>query len=233
MGDPGVRLGDFLANNGADLRYPDQVSTTVAEELEAEPERPASSSVVAWIALLAGLAVIVGALAGVFWSGVVDLPAYKILADGHAVISQDGLGQVVSADVWYVITGAMVGAGLGMVVWKWFRTTGWPSALLAVAAGLLAGLVCWKVGELIGPGSFDDRLARAQPGDLVPIALQLRSLSALAIWGFAAVAPVLLASSLGPDDEDPGPGRRPKKTELLEEPKAEVDEIGVLTTEGA
>jgi hypothetical protein len=103
--------------------------------------------------------------------------------------------------------------------------------VLAVAAGLLAGLVCWKVGELIGPGSFDERLAKAQPGDLVPIALQLRSWSALAVWGFAAVTPVLLASSLGPDEEDPGPRRRTKGAEPIAESKAEVDEIGVLTNE--
>lgn len=207
------------------------MSTTVTEELESTPDRPASSSVVAWIVLLAGLAVVVGALAAVFWSGIVDLPAYEIQSDGHAVIGEDGLGQVVAADVWYSITAALVGAGLGLVVWKWFRTTGWLSAVLAVAAGLLAGLVCWKVGELIGPGSFDERLAKAQPGDLVPIALQLRSWSALAVWGFAAVTPVLLASSLGPDEEDPGPRRRTKGAEPIAESKAEVDEIGVLTNE--
>jgi hypothetical protein len=215
------------------LLYSAKVSTTVTEEQEPEAERPASSSVVAWVALLAGLTVVVGALAAVFWTGVVDLPSYEIKADGHAVIDEAGLGRIVSIDVWYCITAALVGTGLGIVVWKWFRATGWLSAVLAVAAGLLAGLVCWKLGELIGPGSFDDRLASAQTGDLVPVSLQLRSWSALAVWGFAAVTPVLLASSLGPDDEDPGPPRRPKKAEPAEEHKAEVDEIGVLTTEEA
>lgn len=207
------------------------MSTTVAEELEARPDRPPSSSVVAWIALLAGLSLVVGALAAVFWFGVVDLPTYEIRDDGSAVIDEYGLTQIVAADVWYAITGALVGAGLGVVVWKWFRSMGWLSAVLAVGAGLLAGLVCWKVGELIGPGPFDLRLARAKAGDLVPLSLQLRSWSALAVWGFAAVTPVLLASSLGPDEEDPAPKRGARKGAEEDQTKAEVDELGVLTTE--
>lgn len=206
------------------------VSAPLPEQSEVAGDDPASPSVVAWIALLAGLAVVVGGLAAVFWYGVVDLPAYTIQSDGSAVIGEEGLTQVVSADVWFCITGALVGAGLGIVVWKWFRPLGWVSAVLAVAGGLLAGLICWKVGEILGPGSFDDRLAKAQPGDLVPISLQLRSWSALAIWGFAAVTPVLLASSLGPDEEDPGTRRRQRKV-VGGEPPADVDELGVLTTE--
>lgn len=200
------------------------------EEIEVDSDEPGSPSIVGWIALLVGLAVVVGALAAVFWYGVVDLPAYTIQPDGSAVIGEDGLTQVVSADVWFCITGLLVGAGIGIVAWRWFRPLGWVSSALAVVAGLTAGLVCWKLGELLGPGAFNDRIAKGQPGDLVPLSLQLRSWSALAVWGFAAVTPVLLASSLGPDDEDPGLRRRTKKTEPEMTP-AGVDELGVLTTE--
>lgn len=205
------------------------MSTTVAEELEPDSEDQASnSSMIAWIALLAGLAAVVGALAAVFWSGVVDLPSYTIQPDGSASIGEHGLGQFVAADVWYAITGAVVGSGLGLVVWKWFHSAGWPVAVLAVAAGLLAGVVCWQLGELIGPGAFNDRVAKAQAGDLVPIALELRSLSALAVWGFAAITPVLLISSLGPDEEDAKIDRRAEPVPEPE-PTDEVDELGVLT----
>jgi hypothetical protein len=186
---------------------------------------------IAWIAILVGLALVVGALAAVFWSAVVDLPSYTIQSDGSAVISEHGLSEVVAGDVWYAITGALVGAGLGLVTWKWFRSAGWPVAVLAVAAGLLAGLVCWHLGELIGPGQFEVRIANAQPGDLVPISLKLRSWSALAVWGFAAITPVLLISSLGPDDEDSSLRRRPRTVQAADEPEAAVDELGVLTAE--
>lgn len=208
------------------------VSTTIAEDFEGQLEPAPSSSVVAWIALLLGLSLVVGGLAAVFWSGVVDLPAYTIQPDESAVIGERGLTQVVAADVWYVITGALVGAGLGIVTWKWFRPLGWPSALLAVGAGLVAGLVCWKLGEVMGPSPFAERLAKAGRGDTVSMSLELRAWSGLAIWGFAAVTPVLLASSLGPDDEDPGPRRRTKRAEQVEDSPT-VDELGVVTTEEA
>jgi len=100
---------------------------------------------------------------------------------------------------------------------------------LAAAAGLLAGIVCWQVGELLGPagGTFDERLANALPGEQVPIALTLRSLSAPAVWAFAAVTPVLLAASLGPEEAAPRPRRQlHSPTEPIEET---VDERGVLT----
>jgi hypothetical protein len=202
--------------------------TTAIPEVTADPALvPSRSGVLAWSALLLGLAVVVGALAAVFWSGIVDLPSYSIQNNGHAVISESELAQVVASDVWYAITGLLVGAGLGLVSWRWFRPLGWPVALLAIAAAVVAGVVCWQLGELIGPRDFAARLAAAEPGDLVPISLQLHSVSALAIWAFAGVTPVLLISSLGRDEEDPP--RRQRTSEPGEE--AVVDDRGVLTEE--
>lgn len=191
---------------------------------------PADSPVAMWIAILAGMSLVIGGLSAVFWATVVDLPAYRILPDGSATISERGITEIVASDVWFVITGALVGAGLGLVTWKWFRQLGWPTALLAAGSGLLAGIVCWQVGELLGPGSFAERLTGALPGTLVPIPLELRSISALAVWGFAAVTPVLLASSLGPDDEDQATRWRRRPVEPEQEESGTIDDRGVLTT---
>lgn len=206
------------------------MSTTVSEgspeAIAPEPVRGVAS----WIGLLAVLCLVVGALAGVLWSLGTDLLSYVILQqDGSASISERGLTEVVAADVWFVVTGALVGAGLGLVVWRWFSALGWPTALLAVAAGLLAGVVCWQIGELIGPNNFADRLGAAQAGDLVPVSLELRSISALAIWGLAAVTPVLLASSFGPDDEEGTDNWWRRASDDEPEDAGTVDERGVLT----
>lgn len=211
------------------------VSTTITEE-QMPPRRAESEpSVLAWVALLAGLSAVVGALAAMFWASIVTLPTWRIdEATSMAVMSERGVTEIVAADVWFVITGAIVGVGLGLVTWKWFRPLGWPTALLAVGSGLLAAIVCWQVGQLLGPGSEAERVAAADPGAAVPASLQLRSLSALAVWGFAAVTPVLLVSSLGPDEEDPSTRRR-RDRDRAQAPRppeetGTVDERGVFTS---
>ena len=77
--------------------------------------------------------------------------------------------------------------------------------LLVAAVAVLAALVCWLVGHQLGPADFVQRLAAAQPGDQVPIELTLRARASLLTWPFLAIVPVLLGSSLGPDDEEPKP----------------------------
>ncbi len=207
------------------------VSTTLAEDDYADAAAPSNgwADVGPWLGLLVVLAVIVGGLTAVFWASIVDLPTYRIRGDGSATVSERALTEFVAADAWYVVCGLLVGLGLGIVAWKWFKPLGWPVAVIAAGAGLVAGIVCWQFGELLGPpgGSFEERLANALPGEQVPIALTLRSLSAPAVWAFAAVTPVLLAASLGPEDGEP---RRPRRQLTEPEPAVEtVDERGVLT----
>ena len=47
--------------------------------------------VLPWIAILAGLSIVVGALGGVFWAAVVKLPAYLVGADGSGTMTERGL----------------------------------------------------------------------------------------------------------------------------------------------
>lgn len=156
-----------------------------------------------WVGALAAVAALAGCLGAVVWSLVSDLPAYLVNPDGTATLPEVGQQQIIGSDAVYVLIGLVLGLAIGALTWIWFQSVGWPCAVIATAAGVLAGLVCWGVGELLGPGPFDARLAAARPGDLVPVALQLRSPSALAVWAFAAVAPTLFVSSLGPEVASP------------------------------
>lgn len=207
------------------------MTSTATETTTPAPEE-SSPGVLPWLALMAGLAVVVGALAGVFWAAIVKVPAYLVTADGSGSMTERGLTEIVSGDAWFVIIGVLIGVGLGLVAWKWFHPLGWRTPLIAIGAGLVAAVVCWQVGQLVGPGNFNDRLAAASPGDLVRMSLELHSLSALAVWAFAAVTPVLLISSLGPDDEEHH--RKPRGKPTVAEPAEQaesVDERGVVTAE--
>ena len=155
--------------------------------------------VAAFVALGLGL----GALAGVVWWAVVDLPAYVVRTDGGAGVSERGLSEFIAGDAWFCAIGLFVGVGLGLVGWRQLRDLGWTLVLLVAAVAIIAALVCWFVGHQLGPTDFVQRLAAARPGDAVPIELTLRASASLLTWPFLAIIPVLLGSSLGEDDEEP------------------------------
>jgi hypothetical protein len=169
--------------------------------------------VAAFVALALGL----GALAGVVWWALVDLPAYVVGADGRAGITERGLSEFVAGDAWFCAIGLVVGVVLGLVGWRQFRDLGWTLVLLVAGGSVLAALVCWLVGHQLGPTDFVPRLAAARPGDAVPIELTLRAPASVLTWPFLAIVPVLLGSSLGADDEEPKPlFRRRERAELAD-----------------
>lgn len=158
--------------------------------------------------LLVGLGV--GGVAGIGWWLLVDLPGYRVASTGGASTTERGLTEFIGGDAWFTALGMVAGVLLGLLAWRLFRGIGWPVVVLAVLAAALAALACWLVGYQLGPGAFAPRLAAAQPGDFVPIELTVRAKASLLVWPFAATIPILLASSLGRDEETPGPGFRPR-----------------------
>jgi hypothetical protein len=167
--------------------------------------------IAARVAAFTALGLGFGAVAGVCWWAVVDLPAYQITADGGASISERGLAEFIAGDAWFCAIGLVVGIGLGVVAWRTLRDLGWPLVLLVGVVAVLSGLVCWFVGHRLGPEDFVARLAAAHPGDLVAIELTLKARASLLTWPFFAVVPVLLGSSLGRDEEETRPPARPTR----------------------
>ena len=156
------------------------------------------------VGLFVALGLGLGALSGVAWWALTDLPTFRVVSGGGAVTSERGLAGYIAADAWFVVCGAVVGLVVGVLAWRWFGRVGWPVVVLVVGVGTAAGLLCWFVGHRIGLDSFESRLAAAQPGDLVPIDLTVRARAALLVWPLFAVLPVLLGSSLGRDPEVDG-----------------------------
>lgn len=169
---------------------------------------------VGWSAAFLALSALVGALAAVFWVQVVNLPSYTVRDDYSARTTERGLTEYFATDAWFTLIGLVLAASLGLLAWKWLSALGWPVAVIAAGGALLAGLVCWQLGQSLGPGPFDARLGAANPGDVVPIEFLLRSPSTLAVWVLAGVAPVLVWSSLGPDNDEPAAERSGRWTAL-------------------
>lgn len=155
-----------------------------------------------WLAAFLLLCVTIGIIAGVLWRRVVRLPGYTIGENGSASTTERQLTEFFAADAWFCALGLFISVGLGIVAWRWFGRLGWPVVMVAIIGAVACALVCWYVGNTLGPGDFEPRLAAAEPGDFVPIELTLRSPVALVLWAFGAIIPVLLRSSLGPDEEE-------------------------------
>ena len=176
------------------------------EELEPQPATLLRGArlVAPWVGMLSLLCLTVGALVALFWANSVELATWVVTADGSATMSQSGWTSIVASDAVFAGCALLVGPGIGYVTWRWFESLGWPVAVLAAGAGLLAGVVCWQLGAVMGPGPFAERIAAASPGDSVPVALELHALAALALWPFAAVVSVMIASALTwePNAED-------------------------------
>lgn len=151
------------------------------------------------------LAAALGAATGVLWWLIVPLPTYQLDSQGRASVTERELTQFFASDAWFCLLGLVVGVGLGVFGYRLLRDLGWPLVLVVVIGGTMAGLLCWLVGYQLGPGEFTPRLAHADPGGAVPIALTIRAKAALLFWPLCAVTPVLLASSLGKDTEEPVP----------------------------
>jgi len=178
----------------------EQEIAPVVEGPAGPPARPASP----WrrrgvVVVLASL--LIGAVAGGVWRLLVQPPYYTVGLGGAAQITERGLARVFGVDAWFMAVGLVAGLGIGVLVWRLFGGLGWPSAIIALVAGVVGGVICWQVGQAFGPRDFADRLAVVEPGGRVQMDFLLRSKSALAMWPIGALLPTFLyaaAMSMSP-----------------------------------
>lgn len=162
------------------------------------------------IAFLLGLSIGLGVVAGVVWWAVTPLPSYTVTDDGYASIGERGLAQVFAADAYFALLGVVVGLAIGAITaWRLGRYLGWMAVPTIVVDATVAALLCWGVGTLLGPGDFAPRLATAAAGELVPVALTVRSWVAVVVWPFLGLLPLLLWATLARDPQEPRPIRLP------------------------
>ncbi|MGL4831522.1 MAG: hypothetical protein ACRCWS_02925 [Propionibacteriaceae bacterium] len=167
------------------------------------PDMPQHVGLLRRSGIFAVVVIATGILGGVLWYFIAQRPSWVIQSDGSALISERSLAQYFSTDLWFVITGAVAGLGLGAVAFRWFRTLGGWVTIIAGAGAATAAFAALGVGWILSPGPLAPRLANALPGDHVAIDFSLRSPSALLVWPFTAMIPILLLASFLPDPEDP------------------------------
>ena len=151
-----------------------------------------------WLQLL-GVVVALGIPMGVMWAFLSRRPGYVVSQDLGAGLSERGLADVFSADALFVCLAAVSGIIIGLLSWWRFQDRNWTVCAAAILGSFAASLVMWQLGLVIAPPTFDERLAAAQPGDVIPIDLSLHSLSALLVGPFCAITPVMLLAAFLPE----------------------------------
>ena len=159
--------------------------------------------------------VLSGVLGGVLWFFIARHPCWVIQSDGSALISERDLAEYFSTDLWFVIIGAVIGLALGIIAFIWFRTLGGWVTIVAGSGSAIAAFIALGIGWLLSPGPLAPRLAAAIPGEHVAIDFSLRSPSAILVWPFVAMIPILLLASFLPDPEDPSRHQLALGTESL------------------
>jgi hypothetical protein len=184
--------------------------------------------------LLTGLLLLSGVPAGLLWWALAPRAQFEVTADGPVVVGRPSAELLIADDGVFTLVLAGLGAAAGLLAWRLRRRRG-VGTLLGLAAGaLLAALVAWQLGELLGPAPSPAQLADV--GARVTTGLSLGSMAALAVGPFAAVlgyvVATLFAASEDLDRPDPAPAVPLPTDGALLPPSGPVP-LGVPPREGA
>ena len=185
------------------------------------------------LALVAALVTAVGVVLGLLWWWLA--PSVPYLSDGERAFLRNSEGEdTVSVDGTFALIAAGLGLLTGLLVFL-FRRTGGINIVVGLALGsLLAGLVGWQLGGLLGPsGDLGARAEEAGRGGTFDGPLELNATIALLVLPLAALlAHLLVTAVFGPRDPEPVPttytgwGGQPPATGSQPVPPAPMPEPG-------
>ncbi|MGO1489351.1 MAG: hypothetical protein ACTHWA_12500 [Arachnia sp.] len=146
-----------------------------------------------------------GVSSGIIWANGATRPVYSLTDNLEASMGERQLAEIFAADAFFSILLAGVGLLIGIACWMLFHRDGWWVCLLAVLGAGITSISAWQVGLLVSPRDFEERLARAVGGELVPLDLTLHALVALLVAPFAAITPVMLLAAFAPEGREAAP----------------------------
>ncbi|NYJ07772.1 DUF2567 domain-containing protein [Petropleomorpha daqingensis] len=153
-------------------------------------------------AVVVAVLAVSGFLVGLLWWLLAPRADFRITAEGPAAIGNPSEELFAADDAVFALLMAGLGLLAGLLAWFLLRRRRGIATLLALAVGTAAaGVIAWRLGELLGPAPSKAELADV--GGKVTTALGLHSLPALAVGPFCAVL-VYLAASLFTRRDDLG-----------------------------
>jgi len=147
--------------------------------------------------LALGLAV-AGLPIGLLWLALAPRRQYEVVDGGFRAVEPQSEA-LIGADGWLLILTGALGVVVAGLAWRFVRVRG-VGVVLGLAIGmLLAAVVAWQTGELLGTGPSEEQTA--QLGSIVAPAVQLRAIPVLVIGAFLATLTYVVVACFAANDE--------------------------------
>jgi len=146
-----------------------------------------------------GPAVLVGAAGGALWAWLAE-PANWQVVGGRIVMTEFSSLDEFPVLLWFVAIGLVLSFGYALVG-QFVLKADWARAAWLVVGAVVASLIAWRLGIVLGPDDPRGVAATLTEGDTVPDQLSLNSIVPFIAWPIGALAGILLASSFERDSE--------------------------------
>jgi hypothetical protein len=153
-----------------------------------------------------GTLLVVGVVCGVLWWLAVDPAVFVRTRGGGGSMSEVELAKRFNADGWYAVLAIVAGFLSGLFL-SWWRTRDHRlTTLLLLPGAALAAAAMAFVGRVLGPGDPNAALSQAQPGQTVPVELEVLAFSSYLTWPIAVLFGALMVLWSSPGLPEPGRG---------------------------
>jgi hypothetical protein len=142
-----------------------------------------------------------------------------VVTDSGAVFAPGNPSDWFGREGWFGVLGLVLGAGAGLLAHRWWGRRPLPALFGLCLGGLLAALLGYQLGRLLGPDALPSDLGGLPVGTVVGAPLKLIAPAVVLAVSFAAVLAFGLAVALERDDPAPADrvdaqpeGTRPEET---------------------
>jgi len=139
-----------------------------------------------------GTSLVLGLVGGVLWWLLTEPALFTVGEEATLGMGEVELADRFSATGWFTVLAAVLGALSGGALTWWRNRDPILTAVLLVLGSLVGTAAMAVVGRILGPPDPDVAAAAAQPGDLVPAALEVGAGVAYLVWTIAALAGALM-----------------------------------------
>lgn len=146
-----------------------------------------------WIICVISL-VAIALITSIFWVKGSKLPAYVIANADSAIVGQQNITEVISADITFFVLGLASGLIYGAIAWLLLNRIGGIVSVIIAVTSFIGSLLTWLFGTLIGPHDFDYRIAIAKVNEVVLSDIDIHAWPALLSWPMGSLLIVFTAA---------------------------------------